>query len=146
MKVLFAAAEIASLTKVGGLADVVRSLPAELIQAGHDVRVMVPRYGFLDLSAYRTETVLEDFFLLALKEYRRMAVDRIEIAGIPVYLINSDVFASTPSVYGDDEIGKFFIYCQSVCEVIPRLGWSPASRRILRLSARTGSWSAPRAA
>jgi starch synthase len=125
MKILFAAAEIAPLTKVGGLADVVRSLPAELIQAGHDVRVMVPRYGFLDLSAYRSEPVQEDFFLLALKEYRRTAVDRIDIDGIPVYLINSDVFAHTPSVYGDDEIGKFFVYCRSVCEAIPRLGWSP---------------------
>ncbi len=125
MRILFAAAEIAPLTKVGGLADVVRSLPAELIKAGHDVRVIVPQYGFLDLTGYRPEIISPDFFVLSLQDYHRTQLSRISIEGIPVYLLNSDVIASTPSVYGEDEIGKFFIFCQSVCEVIPRLSWQP---------------------
>ena len=125
MRILFAAAEIAPLTKIGGLADVVRSLPAELIKAGHDVRVIVPHYGFLDLSSYQPEIISPDFFMLSLQVYHRTQVSRINIEGIPVYLLNSDVIAGTSSVYGADEIGKFFIFCQAVCEVIPRLSWQP---------------------
>jgi starch synthase len=125
MNILFAAAEIAPLTKVGGLADVVRSLPAELIKAGHDVRVIVPQYGFLDFSSYRSQQASPEFFVLSLGEYHRTRVSLIQIEGIPVYLLNSDVMARTPSVYGEDEIGKFFIFCQSVVEAITRLSWQP---------------------
>jgi starch synthase len=47
MKVLFATAEALPYFKTGGLADVGRSLPDALVAAGHDVRLVLPAYGFL---------------------------------------------------------------------------------------------------
>jgi starch synthase len=47
MKVLFATAEAVPFYKTGGLADVSRALPDALGPLGHDVRVMMPGYGFL---------------------------------------------------------------------------------------------------
>ncbi len=47
LKILQVAPEIAPYAKVGGLADVVGALTREFSEAGHDVRSMVPRYGFL---------------------------------------------------------------------------------------------------
>ncbi len=44
LSVLFATSEVAPLIKTGGLADVAGSLPAALMQAGLDVRVLVPGY------------------------------------------------------------------------------------------------------
>jgi starch synthase len=44
LSVLFATSEVAPLIKTGGLADVAGSLPAALVQAGLDVRVLVPGY------------------------------------------------------------------------------------------------------
>ena len=48
MKVLLASAEALPFAKVGGMADVVGSLPAALRRAGLDARVVLPAYGFID--------------------------------------------------------------------------------------------------
>lgn len=125
MDILFAAAEIAPLIKVGGLGDVVRSLPKELIKAGHDVRVIAPRYGFTDLRGYATDLLISSLPILALGEYRLVNLEYLQVEGIPVYLIGNDIFLQSNMVYGENEIEKFFIYCTVVSEVLPRLGWQP---------------------
>ena len=43
MKILFVAAEGLPYSKTGGLADVVEGLPKALVEAGHDVAVLLPR-------------------------------------------------------------------------------------------------------
>jgi starch synthase len=44
IKVLFASSECSPFVKVGGLADVVGSLPVELNKQGVDARVIIPLY------------------------------------------------------------------------------------------------------
>ena len=44
MKILFVASEIFPIVKIGGLADVIGSLPTALRETGVDVRVMLPAY------------------------------------------------------------------------------------------------------
>ena len=126
MKILFAAAEIAPLTKVGGLADVVGSLPSELMRRGHDVRVIVPKYGFVDYAQYESSAVINSLVVFSLGQYRRLRVEQIEVDKVAVYLVSADVFAVSDSVYGENEIEKFWVFCDCVCEALPHLGWQPA--------------------
>ena len=48
MKILFAASECFPYIKTGGLADVVGSLPKELVREGAEVAVMLPKYTQID--------------------------------------------------------------------------------------------------
>jgi starch synthase len=125
MNVLSAAAEIAPLTKVGGLADVVRSLPAELNKKGHDVRVIVPKYGFVDYSAYQPALVISEITVMSLQVYHKVSVYQIKIGAIPVYLLSSSLFDTAGSVYGGNEAERFWLFCQGVCAVVPYLKWHP---------------------
>ena len=52
MKVLLASSEAAPFAKVGGLADVVGSLPRALRRLDIDARVIIPGYGFIDHYEY----------------------------------------------------------------------------------------------
>src|SRR3954469_10389132 len=45
--VLFVSSEVYPYAKTGGLADVSSALPQALRELGHDVRIMMPKYGFI---------------------------------------------------------------------------------------------------
>jgi len=49
------ASEMTPYAKTGGLADVVQSLPKELVRKGHKVTVALPHYGFVRQQEYVTE-------------------------------------------------------------------------------------------
>jgi glycogen synthase len=55
MKILAVAAELAGVVDKGGVAQYVLGLMAALIRAGHEVRIAIPRYGFLNDSGRQIE-------------------------------------------------------------------------------------------
>src|ERR1041384_8187262 len=48
VKILFVASEAAPYVKTGGLGDVIGALPQALAARGHDILVVLPRYGQID--------------------------------------------------------------------------------------------------
>jgi starch synthase len=59
VKILFASAEALPYFKTGGLADVARALPNALAARGHDVRVLIPGYRFVNGAAQPARTNTE---------------------------------------------------------------------------------------
>ena len=97
MKVLIAASEIDPFAKTGGLADVMRSLPASLRRRGVDVSLVMPKYRQVqaeceDLGAIQVpieETLVEG----------RLARTWLPGEPVPVYLIQQDEFFHRNELY-----------------------------------------------
>ena len=126
MKVLFVAAEVAPLVKVGGLADVVGSLPKALNVLGHDVRVMVPRYGVIDTATYPMTPVIDSFSIRVMKTTKAVALSVTDLGNkLKVYVVDSDDFSKYGEVYGKDDLKRFLLFCRAVFEILPRMDWQP---------------------
>ncbi len=132
LQVVFCAAEAAPFAKVGGLADVVGSLPRALHEAGVAVCVLLPRYGCIDPDAegfeqldVRCQVPFEDR-----EETIALWHGHLPESSVPVYLVeNATWFASRRSVYpeGDPqtELNSFLFFSAAVFEALHALTIRP---------------------
>lgn len=133
MNVLFIAAEAAPFAKVGGMADVVGSLPAALIKQGADARVMMPLYGHIDRDRWGISHLFTFTFP------RRTGPVEVGVwttvyDGVPFYFVQGFPFFGTPSDQStytslDWDAPRFIFFCQAVMaaawEIKERIGWFP---------------------
>lgn len=140
MKILFITSEVVPFIKTGGLADVSSALPQKLQELGHQVRIVVPKYGAIDERKYKIHEVvrlkdlttqignkevvfsLRSSFLVGTKA-------RVQI----YFLDNQEYFGNRHSLYSDPLTGqdfkdndeRFILLAKSVYELIIKLGWVP---------------------
>lgn len=63
LKILFVSTEASPFVKVGGLGEVMYSLPKALREIGHDARVMIPKYSSIDSNKFNMTMVEESLFV-----------------------------------------------------------------------------------
>ncbi len=132
LKVLFLAAEAVPFAKVGGLADVAGSLPSAIRALGHDVRLMMPRYGTIRSDQFHLEKIGDPFPIPVGpgEEHVHLigsAIDREADKEVPVYLIwNEQYFSSRDRVYGfEDDAQRFAVFGRASLAALHLLDWKP---------------------
>lgn len=131
MRVLLASAEAVPFAKVGGMADVVGSLPLALRRAGLDARVILPAYGFIDRVQFAIEPLFSFDFAHRLGA-SAVSLFACEHQGVPCYLVESPpYFGGEDKVYSawDWDLQRFIFLNQalmaSLYELDLRTLWRP---------------------
>ncbi|MDS1029363.1 glycogen synthase GlgA [Bacillota bacterium LX-D] len=126
LKVLFAASEGVPFAQTGGLADVIGSLPKELLKLGVDVRIIMPKYGIIP-SVYKDQFQKLATFTVPLawrKQYG--GLEKYEYAGLTFYFIDNEYYFKRGGLYGyGDEGERYAYFSRAVLEALPHLDFKP---------------------
>jgi len=132
LKILFLAAEAVPFAKVGGLADVAGSLPRAIRALGHDIRLMMPRYGTIRSDQFRLEKIGEAFPIpIGPGEGHihliGVTIDEETNGDVPVYLVwNEHYFSSRDRIYGfEDDAQRFAVFGRASLAALHLLDWKP---------------------
>lgn len=140
LKILFVTSEVVPFVKTGGLADVSSSLPQALYDMGHQIRIVVPKYGAIDDRKYKIHEVvrLKDLSTEVADKEVTFSIRSSFLVGtrsrVQIYFLdNQEYFGDRHSLYSDpisgedfaDNDERFILLAKSVFELIDKLGWVP---------------------
>lgn len=126
-RVLFVSVEMSPLAKVGGLADVVGSLPLALRRLGADVRVAMPLHASINRASLDAARVADAVEARCRADgVERATVWRTAVRDVPVYLIENQRFFGRERVYGyDDDFDRWAFFCDALLGAAEALDFDP---------------------
>jgi starch synthase len=127
VKILFLSSEGLPYSKTGGLADVVQALPKALVEMGHEVAVLLPRYrGNKILS-----TLVSSVTVTMGDQLRFPAIaEGVAVAGVRYFFVVDRRFYDREQLYGEkgidypDNAERFTEFSRTAIEFVKRV-WLP---------------------
>jgi len=114
MRILFVAAEVAPIAKVGGMGDVVGALPKVLKRMGHDVRVFMPYYGFVpDKIEIPREPIWHGYAMFQNFQVFETVLPKSDV---PLYLLEHPSFLGRNIYGGENEDWRFTFFANGAAE------------------------------
>ena len=124
--ILLASAECAPLSKTGGLADVVGTLPKALAEQGIDARVITPYHRVIK-NKY-AEQVEHMFYFYVQLGWRReyVGIEKLVLDGTVIYLVDNEHYFGD-NIYrgGEAELEQYAFFTRAVLDAIPNLDFAP---------------------
>ena len=118
IKVLFASSECSPFVKVGGLADVVGSLPVELNKQGVDARVIIPLYKKIKVK-YSDKLHFLGWKMVHMGWRSLYAgLFELEVNGVVFYFIDNEYYFNFDQIYVDYvfDIERYCFYQRAVLD------------------------------
>jgi starch synthase len=139
LNILFLSSEVVPFAKTGGLADVSGALPQAIKELGHEVRVMMPKYGFISERKFKIHEIirLRDMEIPVGNRREKASVKSSFIVGpkvkVQIYFLESRRYFQRDGLYVNSKTGedypdndeRFIFFCRGVIETLKRLGWKP---------------------
>jgi len=127
MKILFVASEAVPYSKTGGLADVVGALSAALVEAGHQVAVLLPKY-----RGTKTQTITIPSLTIPIGDELRFPsiVEGAAVGGVRFYFLDDPDYFDRAQLYGEkgsdyhDNPERFCEFSRAAIEFTKRV-WMP---------------------
>lgn len=132
-KILFVASEAAPFVKIGGLGEVMYSLPKALRELGHDARILVPKYATIDLEKYPLHLEYEGLELEpetedphGLLKSNVLRYENEEDGAVSYFLENMEYYEKRANVYGyGDDTTRWALLSRGALEFIKVSEWRP---------------------
>lgn len=141
LNILFVASEAFPYAKESGVADVAAGLPLAIRELGHDIRVMIPKYGCIserknkihDINRLKNIPVEMGDGKTEILVTKSSALTTPKIK-VQVYVAtNQKYFENRKGIYHDpvkwieypDNLERFVFFSRSVIETCVMLGWYP---------------------
>ena len=129
LRVLLVASEATPFAKTGGLGDMVGALAPALRQRGLDVRLLLPRYGWIRRDGLSQHP--RPLSVPAGGSERWSALLQGQLAGVPVYFLEHNVAFDRSGVYGppggayEDNCFRFALLSRGALQLCAHLNWWP---------------------
>ena len=132
LKILFISAEVAPYVLVGGLGQVMKSLPASLRKLRVDARIFMPKYALIDEKKYPMEIIFQDLKVPTDSPEKEELVCNVKrhVPGEPeapaYFLENMEYYEKRANVYGySDDPVRFALLCRGALEFLRKSDWIP---------------------
>jgi starch synthase len=127
IKILMVAAEVAPLAKVGGLGDVVGSLPKALSSSKCEVRLIMPKYPSIDEKQFGLKKIISKIPVCVSGKIESINIWQTNLPGtkIIVYLVESRKYFSDKNPYAGNNSEKFLFFSLAVMYALPLIPYLP---------------------
>lgn len=126
MKILYAASEALPFASTGGLADVAGSLPAALVKAGHDVRVVMPLYSSIPMRFREQMTTEAEMNVRLSWRNQYCGVKSLRYEGVTFYFLDNEYYFKRNSMYGSYDDGeRYAFFCRAILDMMPAVSFFP---------------------
>ncbi len=125
MKILMVSSEVAPYAKSGGLGDVVGALPRALVKQGHEVAVVMPKYGCID-EKYVSQMEYK-FFVYVPVGWRTKYCGVFEIVkdGVRYYFIDNEYYFGSKDIYQWNDLERFAFLDKAALEILKGIDFKP---------------------